>query len=131
MKLTISPSWVRWVLIIVSGGLAALAALSLVSILLSSETPGLFPFASLLVAFLLNGSICIFSFQQEGPLKPLLYTSGSLSLLSGVLGLLSLLIHPAAQPVGAYMQPISTLCIGATTFWVAISCVKAGVEDRG
>ncbi len=97
MKLTISPSWVRWVLIIVSGGLAALAALSLVSILLSSGTPGLFPFATQLVAFLL-------------------YASGSLSLLSGLFGLLSVLSAPSAQPVGAYMQPISMLGISVATF---------------
>ena len=125
MKLTISPAWLRWALIIVSGGLAALAALSLASILLGSGALALFPFVPLLASLLLNGSICISSVQQEGPLKLLLYVSGGLSALSGALALLALLVAPAPLLVAALVKSVSSMGIGVATIWVALSCIHA------
>ncbi len=123
-KLTVTPAWLRSLILVLSG-LTTLAAAAALSAYLSSDTlPPPLLFIPLLFGFLLNGGIFIFAFNQEGPLREMLWVSAALTGMSAVLGLLSLAASPDSKAIAEWGQHVVAAMVSVLTFWVANTRVK-------
>jgi len=90
----------------------------------SNTSLGLIPktITALGIGIKLGVLYCLITFN--GPIKGLLYTWGSLFILSGALGLLAFMLSPEVEPVQNYLDKGLFLAVGLLLVIPASKCIN-------